>query len=229
MPHKCKIPKFNQRGEFKTWHFTSELTPTHEIRADIDWIATNNTIIADTPNLHVKACIKANVMDGARPACVTFISWRFSRVNAMSWISNAKAKLPLTALPFEGYIQTNHTIDLPRLLQWMPDAVWEPVGGRLQESAAYQQFSAANDTFEFCNDGSLAVSRGGRPKKVTSVSTSHTISIFRPPVRSLLFGIPNVQRPLESFHNLKPDCRPRAERPPSRCVSYSCTVSFKPR
>ena len=190
MPQKCKITKLNQRGEFKTWHFTSELMQTHEINSDINRIATDNLIVADAQNLLVKACINAKIMNEARPAWVTFSSWRFSRVDAMSWISNTKAKLPLTALPFEGYIQTNHTIDLPRLHQWMPDAVWEPVRGRLTQSAVYKQFSAANDVFEYFNNGSPALSRGGRPKKVTAVSTGHGISICfaHRPVPTMIFS-----------------------------------------
>ena len=189
MPQKCKITKLNQRGEFKTWHFTSELMLTHEINADINRIATDNLIVADAQNLLV-----TRIMNEARPAWVTYSSWRFSRVDAMSWISNTKAKLPLTALPFEGYIQTNHTIDLPRL-QWtlhqrMPDAVWEPVRGRLTQSAAYKQFSAANYAFEYFNNGSPALSRGGRPKKVTAVSTGHGISFFcaHCPVPTMIFS-----------------------------------------
>ena len=78
----------------------------------------------------------------ARPACVSFICWRFSRVDAISWISNAKAKLPLPDLPFEGYIQSTAAIYLPRLHRWMPDAIWRNVSGRLHRSKAYQEFSA---------------------------------------------------------------------------------------
>jgi hypothetical protein len=134
MLQKGNIPKSNQRGEYKTWHFTSVLTPTHEIHADINWLATNKKIVVDAQYLLVKACIKAKVMNEARPGWVTFISWRFSHVDAKLWISNARAKLPLQDLPFEGYIQSNHTIDLPRLHNWMPDAVWEPVGCRWHQN-----------------------------------------------------------------------------------------------
>jgi hypothetical protein len=44
MPRKLstQLPKSNQCGDFRTWHFTSVLTPTREIHADIYWIATNN-------------------------------------------------------------------------------------------------------------------------------------------------------------------------------------------
>ncbi len=53
----------NQHGEFKTWHFTSVLTTTHKIHADMIWLATNKIIVADAQNLLVKACIKAKVMN----------------------------------------------------------------------------------------------------------------------------------------------------------------------
>jgi hypothetical protein len=80
----------------------------------------------------------------------------------------------LPDLPFEGYIQSTAAIDLPRLHRWMPDAIWRNVSGKLHRSTAYQQFSAANDAFEYCNDGSIALSNGGRPRKALSVSTDQT-------------------------------------------------------
>jgi hypothetical protein len=192
MAHKLKS---NQRGEYKTWRFTSTLTPTDQINEDIHWIATNNIAAVDPHILLVKACIRQKVMNQAKPESVTFISWRFPRADAASWLSKAKNKIPLPDLSFEGYIQSATTsLDLPRLHRWMPDATWENVSGKLSLSAAYQQFSESNDAFEYCNDGSPALSRGGRPKKVTAVSTGHTISISRSPVLSLLFGMPIVQR-----------------------------------
>ncbi len=81
-------------------HFTSMLTPTHEIHADINWLASNKIIVADAQNLLVKACIRAKVLNKARPAWVTFISLRFSRVDAKLWISNATPKLPFQDPPF---------------------------------------------------------------------------------------------------------------------------------
>ncbi len=95
MQQKGKNPKLNQRGEFKTWHFTSVLTLTHEIHACINWLAIYTIIVVDAQYLLVKTCSKAKVMNKARQACVTFISWRFSHVDAKLWISNATAKLPL--------------------------------------------------------------------------------------------------------------------------------------
>jgi hypothetical protein len=61
-----EIPKSNQRGEFKTLHFTSVLTQYHEIHADINWISTNKIIVVDAQNLPVRACNKAKVVIKAK-------------------------------------------------------------------------------------------------------------------------------------------------------------------
>jgi hypothetical protein len=58
MQQKGKIPKLNQRGEFKTWHFTSVLTPTHEIHADINWLTTNKIIEAGAQICWLKTVLK---------------------------------------------------------------------------------------------------------------------------------------------------------------------------
>ncbi len=55
---KRKNSQLNQCGEFKTWHFTSVLTPTHEIHADINWLATDKIIVADTQILRLKPVLK---------------------------------------------------------------------------------------------------------------------------------------------------------------------------
>ncbi len=102
-------------------------------------------------------------------------------VDAMLRISNTTAKLRLPDLPFGGYIQSTDAIDLPSLHRWMQDVIWEPVSGKLFQSDAYQQFNSANNAFEYDNDGSPALSQGGRHKKVTEVSTGHAISIFHSP------------------------------------------------
>ena len=167
----------NQRGRFRTWHFTSEIAPDHQIRADIDYIATSNS---DATYLHislVKVYIRDKVLTQAKPHSVKFISWRFSRADAALWVSNARASIPLSTLPFEGYIQADDALDVPRLHRWMPDAIWQNVSGKLHRSTAYQQFSdaAANDAFEYGNAGSLALSKGGRPRKAISVSTYQTM------------------------------------------------------
>lgn len=166
------ITELNPRNRYKTWHFTSGLEPTLAIRGDIDWIATRNLDHATNNQQHillVKACITEKVMSQGRPDCVTFTTWRFSRADAALWVSNARDKIPLTALPFEGYIQSRASLELPRLHQWMPDAIWLNVNGKLNRSLAYQQFSAANDAFEYCHVGSMALSDGGRPRKAISV------------------------------------------------------------
>ena len=154
------ITEFNPRGRYKTWCFTSVLEPTLAIREDIDWIATRNLDHATNNQQHillVKACITEKVMSQGRPDCVTFTTWRFSRADAALWVSNARDKIPLTALPFEGYIQADDALDLPRLHRRMPDAIWQNVSGKLHQSTAYQPFSAANDVFEYCNASSMAL------------------------------------------------------------------------
>ena len=95
MAHKLKL---NQRGEYKTWRVTSTLTPTDQINADIHWIATNNIAAVDPHILLVKACIRQKIMNPAKPESVTFISWRFLRADAASWVSNARRKLLLSDL-----------------------------------------------------------------------------------------------------------------------------------
>ena len=147
----------NQRERYRTWNFTSELAPDHQIRADIDYIATSNSDAAHPHISLVKAYIKGKVLTQARPHRVTVISWRFSRADAALWVSNARANIPLSTLPFEGYIQADDALDLPRLHRRMSDAIWQNVSGKLHQSTAYQQFSAANDAFEYCNASSMAL------------------------------------------------------------------------
>ena len=109
MPHKHrdKIPKLNERAaRYMTWNFTSVLMPMDQVRADINRIVTNDTNVAHSHLLLVKACIKEKVINQARPECVTYISWRFSRADAASWLSNTRDNIPLTDLPFEGYVQS---------------------------------------------------------------------------------------------------------------------------
>ena len=181
MSRDTSIPKLNQRGRCKTWHFTSVLAPTPQIHEDLNCIASTNPNVGQPHICLVKALIKTKVLSDARPGCVTYITWRFSRADAASWVSNARNKIRLSDLPFEGYMQSTDPLDLSRLHLWMQDATWENVNGKLSVCVAYQQFSAANDVFEFCNDGSPALSQGGRPQKVTAVSTGHSISILSIP------------------------------------------------
>ncbi len=51
----------NERARHNTWHFTSVLIPTDQIRADINWIVTYNINVAHPHILLVKACIKEKV------------------------------------------------------------------------------------------------------------------------------------------------------------------------
>jgi hypothetical protein len=77
------------------------LTPTHVIHADINWLATYKIIVGDAQNSLVKACNKTKVMNKARQAWVTFISWHFSSIDAKFWISNAVAKTPFAGSAFQ--------------------------------------------------------------------------------------------------------------------------------
>jgi hypothetical protein len=64
---KTQSPKLE---EFKMWHFTSLLTPTHEIHANISCIAHDDKDIGNhcARKLLVKACIRAKVMNEKSPA-----------------------------------------------------------------------------------------------------------------------------------------------------------------
>ena len=164
-----KITQSNQRGRYKTWSFASVLAPTHAINEHINRIATDNRDVTQQHHIFlVKACLREKVDTQERPDCVTFTTWRFSRADAALWRSNARDKIQLPDLPFEGYIQSEDSLDLPRLHRWMPDAIWKNVSGKLHRSPAYQQFNAANDVFEYCSDGSIAMPMGGRPRKAIS-------------------------------------------------------------
>jgi hypothetical protein len=54
--------------------------------------------------------------------------------------NSSKPQTPLPDLHFEGWIQSRTTIDLPRLHGWIPDAIWNNVGGKLTHSADYYRF-----------------------------------------------------------------------------------------
>ena len=62
-----KTPILNLRAQLKTWHFASVLTSTHEICANIYWLATNKINVAHAHNLLVKACIREKVENDSRP------------------------------------------------------------------------------------------------------------------------------------------------------------------
>ncbi len=65
----AKTQRF-QLEELKMWHFTSVLTPTHEIHADISCIAHDDINIGNhcAQKLLAKADIRAKVMSEKRPA-----------------------------------------------------------------------------------------------------------------------------------------------------------------
>ena len=153
----------------KTWHFASVLTPTHEINEDFFRLAfhTDRQIIhIERTSIHVVGFwIQRQVLNEARPTCVNFISWRFSRRDVATWFSKAEARTPLQNLPFEGYIQASHTIDISRLTAWMRDAQWNPLGMKLVACEEYKRFSASGDAYEVCSNGTPALATAGRPKK----------------------------------------------------------------
>ncbi len=79
-------------------------------------------------------------MMAARPDCVTFVSCRFLCTDVVAWMFNAATRTPSPDLALEGYIQSKSIIGLDCLHNWLKDARWENVGGRLCDSSAYQQF-----------------------------------------------------------------------------------------
>ncbi len=145
------LGKSNRRGEYKTWHFTSMLTPTPEITWILSWYAhesqhTDRTTgpIKEVRNLMVKLFLNAE-----NPHCISFISLRFSRTNFATWLSNAAARSPFVELYYEGYVQsTGISITLHRLNRWIPHAIWNHVGGMLSPCAEFNLFCKANEIYE---------------------------------------------------------------------------------
>ena len=157
----------------RTWHFASVLTPTHEINEDFFQLAfrTDRQIInMERASINVVGfCIQRQVLNEARPTCVNFISWRFSRRDVATWFSKEEARTPLQNLPFEGYIQASHTIDISRLTAWMRDAQWNPLGMKLAACDEYKSFCASVDAYVVCSNGTPAL-RAGRPPKKEKVT-----------------------------------------------------------
>ena len=118
------------------------------------------------PIAEVRNWVQNLVLNTDKPDSVSFISLRFSRTDVATWMSNATTFTPLLDLHFERYIQSNIAIELPRLHKWIPEAIWNSVGGKLSQSNEYNLFSQANEVYEYWNSGSLAASKGGRPSKV---------------------------------------------------------------
>ena len=89
-------------------------------------------------------------ISAARPDCVTFVSCSFSCKDVAAWFSNAATRTPSPDLPLEGYIQSRICIGLDRLHNWLENALWTNVGGKLCQSSAYRIFCGANDAYEYC-------------------------------------------------------------------------------
>ena len=159
--------KCNQRGEFKTWHFTGVLTPTPDITRIFSSYA-HGSQRADTttgPIGEVRNWMENLILNANKPESISFISLRFSRTDVATWMSNVRARSPLLDLHFEGYVQSISAIAQPRLNRWIPKAIWNSVGGKLSQSNEYNHFSRANEVYEYWNSGSLAANKGGRPSK----------------------------------------------------------------
>ena len=99
------------------------------------------------------------ILNADKPDCISFISLRFSRTDVATWMSNARARSPLLDLHFEGYVQSISAIAQPRLNRWIPEAIWNGVGGKLSQSNEYNLFSRANEVYEYLNSGSLAANK----------------------------------------------------------------------
>jgi hypothetical protein len=114
--------------------------PNHEINEDFFRLAFHT----DRQNVNIERAsidvvrywIKRQVLNEARPTCVNFISWRFSRTDIAKWFSKTKARTPLQDLLFGGYIQASHAIDISRLASWIRYAHWNPRGMKLAASTA---------------------------------------------------------------------------------------------
>ena len=167
----------------KTWHFTSVLTPTHEINSDFFRLRQNANVNIERASIDVVGYwIKRQVLNEARPTCVNYISWRFSRTDVAEWFSKTEARTPLQDLIFEGYIQASHAIDISRLASWIRDAHWTPLGMKLADCEEYKSFCASGDAYEVCSDGTPAVARAGRPKqdKVSLTAQCHAMPYHLP-------------------------------------------------
>ena len=161
------MSRLSPRAQFKTWHFTSVLRPCREITGVLRGFANDSqyTDKVTSPIAEVRNWVQNLVLNTDKPDSVSFISLRFSRTDVATWMSNATTFIPLLDLHFERYIQSNIAIELPRLDQWIPEAIWNSVGGKLSQSNEYNLFSRANEVYEYLNSGSLAANKGGRPSK----------------------------------------------------------------
>jgi hypothetical protein len=97
----------DELGRFKTWHFTSVLTPSSEITRVFTWYAHESRYIENVtgPIVEVGNWIEKLVSSVNKPDGISFISLRFSRTDVATWMSNATGQNPLLDLHFEGYLQ----------------------------------------------------------------------------------------------------------------------------
>ncbi len=158
----------NRRGELKIWHFTCVLTPTAGITPFFTWYAHESQCIDKVTGLiaELRNWIEKLVSSVNKPDSISFTSLRFSRTaDVATWMTHATARIPLQDIHFEGYIQSKTAIALHRLHRWIPDAIWNNVGGILSQNAEYKLLWASNPVYEHCNVGSPSVNKGGRPKR----------------------------------------------------------------
>ena len=165
----------NLRGRYRTWHFTSGLTPSPDIARVLDRHTNLSQDInkEQAPIQEVSNWIHGLILNTDKPECASFICWRFSRKDVTSWVLSAAAHTPLPILPFEGYIQSKSGLDISRLHSWMPDAIWNPLGEKLGHCVAYQNFCASGDAYEIHTHGLAALAKAGR-YKISMVSPDHT-------------------------------------------------------
>jgi hypothetical protein len=67
------------------------------------------------PIPEVRSWIEKMVLSVNKPDSISFISFRFSRTDVATWMSNATAQAPFPDFHFEGYIQSKTAIALHRL------------------------------------------------------------------------------------------------------------------
>ena len=79
-------------GRYRTWHFTSLLKSSVQRHVDFAAISTHHSLdnVRD-PIQRVRGYIEKQISTEARPDCVTFVHWRFSRKDVAGWISHAAA------------------------------------------------------------------------------------------------------------------------------------------
>ncbi len=164
----------NPRGQYKT--FTSMLEPSHEIIRVLNQITDK---MQGSVN-EVSRWIIGRVLNEAKPQCVTFICWRFSRQDVATWVSSAAAAAHtrLQNLPFEVYIQSNSGIELSRLHYWMKDAKWINIGGKLIQCGAYKNLCASGTSYEIGTHGVPALEKAGRYKTSTVRPTTWRDDLF---------------------------------------------------